>query len=304
MNTVTVPTSGIVPNSNAATFGSVGTYYWQAVYSGDANNNGTSSPCTAGNNEQLTVTIASPTIATTLSAASITAGINRPRHGDTERGRHLDGHRHGGLQLLHQQHLQTGAVAVNTVTVPASGIVPNSNAATFNSAGTYYWQAVYSGDANNNAASSPCTATTNEQLTVNQASPTIATTLSAASITAGSTAYDTAALTGAVNSTGTATVAYSYYTNNTCTTGAVAVNTVTVSTGSVVPNSNAATFSSVGTYYWQAVYSGDANNNAASSPCTATTNEKLTVTIASPTIATALSAATITAGRRRTTPRR
>ncbi len=90
--------------------------------------------------------------------------------------------------------------------------------------------------------------------------------------------YDTATLTGAVNSTGAGTVAYSYYTNNTCTTGTVAVNTVTVSTGSAVPNSNAVTFNSAGTFYWQAVYSGDNNNNGASSPCTASNNEKLTVT--------------------------
>ena len=55
MGTVTVPVSGIVPNSPAATFNSAGTFYWQAVYSGDANNNGASSPCTAANNEHLTV---------------------------------------------------------------------------------------------------------------------------------------------------------------------------------------------------------------------------------------------------------
>ena len=56
-------------------------------------------------------------------------------------------------------------------------------------------------------------------------------------------------------------MAYSYYTNNTCTTAKVAVNTVTVPASGIVPNSNAATVGSAGTYYWQAVYSGDANNN-------------------------------------------
>ena len=59
-----------------------------------------------------------------------------------------------------------------------------------------------------------------------KASPTITTTLSASSITAGSTANDASALSGA-GTHGPATVAYSYYTNNTCTTGEVAVNTVT-----------------------------------------------------------------------------
>ena len=185
---------------------------------------------------------------------------------------------------------------MNTVTVPTSGNVPNSNTATFNSVGTFYWQAVYSGDANNNGASSPCTATNNEQLTVTKASPTISTTLSAATITVGGTAHDTSNLTGDVADTGAGTVAYSYYTNNTCTTGQVAVNTVTVPTSGNVPNSNTVTFNSAGTFYWQAVYSGDTNNNGASSPCTATNNEQLTVNKASPTITTALSSGTITTG--------
>ena len=129
-----------------------------------------------------------------------------------------------------------------------------------------------------------------------KASPTISTTLSAASIAAGTTAHDSSTFTGLVNSTGTGTVTYSYYTNNTCTTGTVAVNTVTVPTSGIVPNSSTVTFTSAGTYYWQAVYSGDANNNGASSPCTAATNEQLTVTKASPTIGTTLSAGSIAAG--------
>src|SRR5262249_22292193 len=41
--------------------------------------------------------------------------------------------------------------------------VPDSNGVTFNNAGTYYWQASYSGDANNGSAKSTCT---EEQLTV------------------------------------------------------------------------------------------------------------------------------------------
>ena len=148
---------------------------------------------------------------------------------------------------------------------------------TFNSAGTYYWQAVYSGDANNNGASSPCTALNNEQLTVTKASPDHRHHPVGRDDHGRDTANDTSTLSGAVNSTGTGTVAYSYYTNNTCTTGQVAVNTVTVPTSGTVPNSSTVTFNSAGTYYWQAVYSGDANNNGASSPCTATNNEQLTV---------------------------
>src|SRR3974390_3837916 len=111
-----------------------------------------------------------------------------------------------------------------------------------------------------------------------QASPTISTTLSASSIGLGGTANDTSVLSGAGASTGTATVTYSYYTNNTCTVGQVNLAPVTVGPTGSVPNSSTVTFTSAGTYYWQAVYSGDANNNGASSPCTAANHEQLTGT--------------------------
>ena len=296
VNTVTVSTGGTVPNSSSVTFGSAGTFYWQASYSGDANNFAATSSCTAGNNEQLTVTKASPSISTALSASSITAGSTANDTATLTGAGTSTGSGTVTYRYYTNNTCSTGTVTVNTVTVSTGGSVPNSSSVTFNSAGTFYWQASYSGDANNFATTSPCTAGTNEQLTVNKASPSITTTLSAGSITAGTTANDTATLTGVVNSTGSGTVTYSYYTNNTCSTGTVAVNTVTVSTGGAVPNSSSVTFGSAGTFYWQASYSGDANNNAATSPCTAGNNEQLTVNKASPSLTTTLSAASITAG--------
>ena len=296
VGSVTVPTSGTVPNSPAATLGSVGTYYWQAVYSGDSNNNGASSTCTFSNNEKLTVTIASPTIATSLSSGSILAGTTAYDTSTLSGAGNSTGAGTVTYSYYTNNTCTTGHITVGAVTVPTSGAVPNSSTVTFNSVNTYYWQAVYSGDANNNGATSPCTATNNEQLTVAKGAPTLSTTLSSASITAGQTAHDTSALSGAGTSTGTGTVAYSYYTNNTCTTGVVAVNTVTVPTSGAVPNSSTVTFNSAGTYYWQAIYSGDANNNGATSPCTATNNEQLIVNKTSPTIATTLSVTSIAMG--------
>ena len=138
---------------------------------------------------------------------------------------------------------------------------------------------------------------TQSGITVNKASPTLSTTLSAASITAWpATAHDTSALTGLANSTGTGRSSTATTPTTPARTGAVTVNTVTVPTSGTVPNSSTVTFNSAGTYYWQAVYSGDANNNGATSPCTATNNEQLTVNKASPTIATTLSAGTIAMG--------
>ncbi len=229
------------------------------------------------------VVLTTPTIATTLSVSTLTPGGSAHDSATLTGAASSTGTATVTYSYYTNNTCTTGQVVVNSVTVPTSGTVPNSNTVIFNTPGTYYWQAVYSGDANNNGASSPCTAGANEQLAVKY-SPTIATTLAASNISAGASTNDSATLTGAASSTGTATVTYSYYTNSTCTTGQVTVNSVTVGTNGLVPNSSAATVNAVGTYYWQAVYSGDANNFGVSSPCTATNNEKLTVAKASPTL--------------------
>src|SRR5262249_57934645 len=91
----------------------------------------------------------------------------------------------------------------NTFTSP--GPIPQSNANTFENAGKFSWKAVYSGDANNEKAESPC----KDILVVCRNSPTLSaelyfetqntkaaagTTLSAA---IGDKVFDTAKLTGA-----------------------------------------------------------------------------------------------------------
>jgi hypothetical protein len=98
-----------------------------------------------------------------------------------------------------------------------------------------------------------------------KAAPTIATTLSATSVAIGASVHDSASLTGATPNAG-GTVTYTVYTNSTCTSGAQSAGTVTVTNGSV-PNSSDLSFANAGTYYWQAVYSGDTDNNGATSPC-------------------------------------
>ena len=120
--------------------------------------------------------------------------------------------------------------------------------------------AVFGGDAN----FAPSTSTVFPQ-TVNQASPTIALTLSATTISAGGNAYGTSTLTGASSGAG-GTVTYSYFTDSVCTQNPVVVGTaVTVSSGNV-PNSNSVTFPA-GDYFWHALYSGDTNDLGATSSC-------------------------------------
>jgi len=170
-----------------------------------------------------------------------------------------------------------GARDAGTKTVTNGG-VPDSDTLTFNSSGTFFWQAVYSGDGNNNPATSACTS---EQLIIKNA-PTISTTLSATSVAIGTTVSDSSTLSGATGDAG-GTVTYTVYTNNTCTQGAVGAGSKTVTNG-IVPDSNGVTFNNAGTFYWQAVYSGDAKNETATSTCT---DEQLVVNPNQPTVSTA-----------------
>ncbi len=134
--------------------------------------------------------------------------------------------------------------------------------------GTYEWTAYYSGDTNNNPASSGCGAEA-VVITVPPTIPTITTALSESSGKVGDWVFDTATLYGVTANAG-GTVTYTVYTNNTCTLGAQGAGTVTV-TNHLVPNSNPVIFGTVGTWYWQAVYSGDGNNRGAASACTSET---------------------------------
>ncbi len=158
------------------------------------------------------------------------------------------------------------------------GDVPDSNGIQFNSAGTFYWQAVYSGDDNNNAATSPCTS---EQLVIAPNSPSISTLLSESSGAIGDTVHDSASLTDATSDAG-GTVTYTVYTDNECSNQFADAGTVDVTDGDV-PDSNGIQFNSPGTFYWQAVYSGDDNNNAATSPCT---SEQLVIALNAPKVTT------------------
>jgi hypothetical protein len=106
-----------------------------------------------------------PTISTTLSQTTITAG----------------GHAHDSASLSGATGDASGTVTYSvydnsscsgspvasggTKTVTSSA-VPDSDDVTFNSAGSFYWQASYSGDAKNESATSSCTS---EQLTVTSA---------------------------------------------------------------------------------------------------------------------------------------
>ncbi len=247
--------NGVVPASNALTFNSAGTFYWAAVYSGDSNNNGVTSPCTA---EVLTVSPNRPTIATTLSdgtqsAASITVPIGTSVS-DTAT---LTGATSGAggtvtYTVYTNSTCTAGARDAGTKTV-TNGVVPASNALTFNSAGTFYWGAVYSGDSNNVGVTSPCSA---EVLTVSKNTPDPHSTPVVQ-------IKDTLTVTD-LTSDATGNVLVGLFTTTTCTAASqIGSNASFPASGNVAGTLTAETsFVAVtaGTYYYKISYAGDNNN--------------------------------------------
>jgi hypothetical protein len=275
VSTVTV-TNNVIPSSSPINPAPSGTYGFEASYSGDANNNPITSSCAS-----LTVTKASPTISTTLSLTAIPVGSSVSDSATMTGGFQLGG------TVTYVFYLGSSCpgspTSVGSPVVVTNGVVPGSIPQTFNSAGAYGWSASYSGDANNNPITSLC-----EPLTVNKATPVVSTTLSANPIIVGSTVYGSATMTGAFQAGGSAT--YFVFATADCTGSATTVSTVTVNNGAI-PSSSPLQFTSAGSFSWNLRYFGDSNNNLATSPCV-----PLTVSKASPTISTTLSANPVIVG--------
>jgi len=212
------------------------------------------------------VSPATPTISTNLSATSITAGGSAY---DTAQLSNTSGTATGTVTYTVYSDTSCATVFASPPSVTlAGGFVPNSAPVAFPTTGTYYWRAHYSGDGSNSPATSACSS---EPLGVTGGSgqlgaTTLTTRLSSGSIDAGASVFDSATLGGATtNASGTVT--YTVYSNSGCTSVVASPAAVTV-TGDVIPNSAAVVFSAAGTYYWQAMYSGDSLNESATSACT------------------------------------
>src|SRR5207245_1834432 len=116
------------------------------------------------------------------------------------------------------------------------------------------------------------------------------TTLSQVNVVAPASIFDSAILTGAFKAGGTVTYEL-WNATSTCNGSTHTSFTPVTVTNGIVPNSPSETFTTAGPYSWNATYSGDANNNPATSSC-----EQLTVHPPGklfPTLDTILSATTI-----------
>ena len=279
VSTVAV-TNNLIPNSRAVVLNATGSYSFNATYSGDNNNGPASSAC-----EPVAVQKDNPTLATSLSLTSIQVGQSV-----TDSATLASFFQAGGTvnyNLFVGSGTCIGPSSTIATVIITNGVIPNSRSVTFNSTNPagYSFQAVYSGDANNKGAASGC-----EPLTVNPVGVTVTTGISATTITVGGTVSDASTLHGQTSTAG-GTITYNDFANGNCAAPGAVISIVTVNNG-VVPNSRTVTFNSSGTFSFNAVYSGDANNNGAASGC-----ELLTINKAAPTITTSISpSTTITVG--------
>jgi hypothetical protein len=279
-DTVTVISNGTYTTATGTNPGgfsptATGTYQWVAVYSGDSNNAGVTSPF---GSEPTTVGQQSPTVLTTTpNVTAVTLGSTSVTLKDTATlsdGVSPTGTLTWTLYLTNGSGttlVDTETLAVNgngSYTTPTGYTLPTTGTVT----GTYQWDATYSGDSNNigdTFLNDP-----SERTVVSAAGPSIVTT-PGGTLTLGSSTKltDSATLSGGVNETGTVTF-YLFapgVTPNATDSNNIYSDAVTVSgnsTYTTASGTNPGGYlpTAAGTYQWVAVYGGDKNNAAATSP--------------------------------------
>jgi hypothetical protein len=270
--------------SGAFTPTMTGTYYFNVTYSGDGNYTSANSSMTG---EPLTVSKATPTVTTTLSATTITLGGSVT---DTANVTDLGGNfanATGTVTFGVEYPNGTWTTYGGTPSINSSGIAISSTFTPLLSTGTYYFNVTYSGDGNYTSANSSMTG---EPLTVSKATPTLATLVNQTGITTaklGNVVNDQVTVTGIGGVTPTGTVNFIV----TCPNGSV----ITYDSGETLAggtaNSKYITLLSTGGYSFNVTYSGDSNYNAS----TLSSLEPLSVTKATtPTLATLVNQTGIT----------
>ena len=257
-----------------------GSYSWTAAYTGDGANAGIATACGAD-----TVTLAKAAPALTTSGQGGPVGVTV-----TDTATLSGGYQPAGtIEFKLYPTADCSGTPADDETVPVHGDGTYTTPHGYPSAplGTYSWTAAYSGDANNApAATTGCTDT----VTIVKATPAITHQASGGlpdvgqECVVGSTpacppTADTATLSGGDNPTGTIEFKLLYFGNGVigCSGTPVADETVTVhgdgsyATPTAFPVDTTIGSSAGGTqviFTWVASYSGDANNNPATTGCT------------------------------------
>jgi uncharacterized repeat protein (TIGR01451 family) len=153
---VNVAAGGSVPQSSTKSSLDAGDYAFQATYNGNDNYFANTSDC-----EPFTVAKAKPAITTTLSDSLIRVGgtihdSSTLTGASTNAGGTVKYRYYSSLDECNAGTFDNpGGTSAGDKTV-SGGDVDNSDDATFNTAGIFYWRAFYSGDDNNAGASSGC----------------------------------------------------------------------------------------------------------------------------------------------------
>jgi len=149
--------------------------------------------------------------------------------------------------------------------IPADGDYVSGDYAT-TAAVSYYWIASFSGDSNNDPIENAC-GNAGETSVVNKASPNIITTPNPTIGVIGVTLNDSADLSGGFNPTGDITFNLYAPSDPTCSGAPAFTNVVTVNGNGVYTTSSGFASNAIDIWHWAAAYSGDSNNNPASSAC-------------------------------------
>jgi Cu/Zn superoxide dismutase len=247
-------------NSGNFTPTAVGNYYWTASYSGDANNAAASTACHDAN-ESSVVTKAKPAL-TTNAAGPVTLGdpISDTAHlseASSDAGGTITFHLYSNATCTTE--VSTG---LNPVAVNGNGDY-NSGDFTPTAAGSYYWTASYSGDANNLPVETAC-GEPGESSVVGKAPSSIST---------GQELFpqDAATIAAGAGGTPTGTVTFKLFAPDDATCAGSPVYTETVSLTNGSASTSNSTFSvnaaDASTYRWLVEYGGDATHEGATSAC-------------------------------------
>jgi len=273
--TATLDASGVAHPSTSQGPLAAGSYSFQATYSGDSNYNGSTSSC-----EPLTVGKANSTTSTEIHDAAHTV-VTSVALGSTVHDQAIVSGTGAGtptgtvtFTFFTANNACTGAsVAAGTVTLDSNGVAHPSTGQGPLAAGSYSFQATYSGDGNYNGSTSPC-----EPLAVDKSTSTVTTTLHDAdenivavsgSVALGTSMHDLATVTVSSSFAPTGSVSFTFYANNSCDGDGTDAGNVALdgnNPGAAHPSSSFGPLAS-GTYSFQAAWGGDANYSGATSAC-------------------------------------
>jgi hypothetical protein len=270
-----ITTPGTLPASAPVTLTVPGTYYWQAVYSGDSENAGSQSTCGTGGEVE---TVLSPTsVSTTLtdggqSGSAITVPAGTLVTDAASLGGDSAASATGTVtyDVYSDDACSDLVYSGPTEQITTPGTLPPSAGVSLSTSGTYYWQVSYSGDATNAPSQTSCG---DEVETVMSAPTTVAGSLSGdsqsgttISVPAGTAVTETAILSGINTPAATGQVTYTVYSDQECSDEVGTGGTQPVIAG-IAWASDPVTLTMAGTYYWRVAYSGDSGNASSVSAC-------------------------------------